>query len=98
MATDAKDFLSFVSHLSQTQFKAIAKTFNRRQLKAIREVVYNALHGSFEITDEDWEPLRNYKRVFQRIAYEGVTKCQVARHSKPLLHLLKITRGIIQSL
>ena len=96
-AKSMKEFLSYLSHLSQRQLKSFLSTASRSQILLLREVTVNALKGNLHLGSDTVNQLLPHKKFLRDFANKGVSRRILTKKYKALHILLKASHDIIQS-
>ena len=98
------DLLKSVSHLlkllfetSKLQARALLETLDMKQIKAVREIIYNILHGDLPLSESQQETVKKRSKILERIVRKKGYKAgdAIARHNRIVYQTLCLVRDHI---
>ena len=93
LLTKETDFLALLLKTSDKQIRALLKTIQLSQLRAIVQIVYNVLLGNINISEKDKKLISNRKSSIRRFVSKGVSfkerKKILLKNDKYIIVILK---------
>ncbi len=77
-------FLQLLFQASKVQARALLETVDLKQIRAVREIIFNVLNEQIPLTESQQESVKNREKVLQRIVlHKGYQAGDViARHHR----------------
>ena len=94
-----KHFLLFLVNADKTQTKLILKIMTKSQFEAVTSILYNILHGTFNIKREIVEGVRSYRKQLHVIVDKKIgaskRKTLMIRRAQEIVKLLNVAVKVI---
>ena len=98
MASKQKTYLLFLIDSNLKQSKLLLQHRTRPQLLAIRECILNLITGRIKISDAELVWLKRKRAFLRKVAYKGVTTCELTKKNKIIKAALNLARESISKL
>jgi len=98
MASKQKSYLLFLIDANHKQCKLLLQHRTRAQLLGIRECILNLITGRIKISETQLAWLKKRKVFLRKVAYKGVTTCELTKKNKIIKTALNIARDSISNL
>ncbi len=93
-------FLRLLFAAGKLQVRALLETLDIKQIRAVREIIFNTLDGAVPLTESQEEAINKRKKVLQRIIRKKGYKSGdlIARHHRIVYQTLCLVRDHILTL
>lgn len=95
---DNKLFIAVFDKLTSAQQKALLKLASKHQVRALREIALNVLHGTVPLTGKQKKSLKKIKRFLVRLATKRPSKQYLVTAAKAIAILLCVIRPFLETL
>lgn len=94
---DHRHFLQLLKVAKSDQRKALLKTIDKSQLKALSEIAHNVIKGTIVLTPEEKLRLKRYKYIINVLGRKTSTRKQrllvLQRGTAAIVHLLDLVES-----
>ena len=94
----SKDYLLLLSKSAKRQLKPLITLADKDQVKAIKELVVNLLHGNIPLSPRQKAKLACYKKVLRNIAGRIAPPPEIIKRIAVIVQLLIIIQPFLQTL
>ncbi len=91
------NFLRLLFQAGKLQARALLETLDIKQIRAVREIIYNVLEGALSLTEAQQESINKRRKVLQRVVRNKGYKSGdvIARHHRIVYQTLILLKDHI---
>lgn len=94
---DQVHFLQLLRTTKKDQRKALLKTIDKSQLKALSEIAHNVIKGTIDLSTSDKVKLKRYKKILSILGRKSSTRRErlkaLQRGTSAVVHLLDVVES-----
>jgi hypothetical protein len=95
---EAKHFINLLVSGSNLQRKSLLKIATRQQIRAVKEIFVNILHGNIVLSESQKSTLQKYKNILRDLTQKHLSKRKMLRYVTVIVKILIVVVPLIHAL